>query len=170
MKKFTHILLMVFPGFSLASVSDGPYLGVEIGAANQIVNFTPSTFNLNTNGSNLSNSSVGFLTRLNFGYNLSRYSGFELGVSYSFPAVHNYPNNEGSLNSTLTNLDMSYLLYLPTLIDKWSVFGRVGVAYDWIGSGSGCGCNSTVSNPSGSSLADVLGAGLMYRITPNASF
>lgn len=167
--RYKSVVFLLLPGFAISSVSNGPYVGIEIGAANQIVNFTPSTFGLNTNGSSLYNSSVGFLTRLNIGYNLDRYNGFELGTTYNFETNHNLPNGDGSLNTTATTLDLSYLLYLPTFVSKWSIFGRFGVAYDWINTSATC-CDLGNGNPSGSSFADVLGAGLMHRITPNTSF
>lgn len=169
-KKIATVFVCCLPGVLFASVSNGPYVGLEIGAANQIINFTPSTFNLDTNGSTLYNPEVGFLARLNLGYNINRFNGFELGTTYNFGTTHNYPNNQGNLNTPVTTIDFSYLIYLPTIVNQWSVFGRVGLAYDWTGSSYSCNGVSSLGNISGSGFADVLGAGLMYRITPNTSF
>ena len=171
MKAILKILLGLTPGICLAGISEGGYFGFELGAANQIVQFNPAAFNLNTNGSSLYNPALGFLSRFNLGYNLNKYAGFELGTTYNFATGHNYPSGNGILSTTATAIDLSYLLYLPTIIDKWSVFGRVGGAFNWIGSEGICNCNtSSVINPSGSSFADVLGAGIMYRLTPSVSF
>ena len=71
-----------------------------------------------------------------------------------------------------TTVDASYILSLPTVIERLSVFGRIGVAYDWINSSTGsCGCGgSTVGILTGSSFADVVGAGIKYRMSPKLSW
>jgi len=153
----------------LASVSNGFYTGIEGGVANQLVNFTPSAFTLNTNGSNLDNYALGMLLRLNLGYNFDKYNGLELGTTYDFAVSHNYPNGMGSISPSATTLDASYLLYLPTVIEKLSVFGRVGVSYDWVSCQVECNCNNDLV-VSGSDFADVLGAGIKYNLSPQFSF
>lgn len=161
--------LGVTPLSVLASVSNGPYIGLEVGGANQLIKFVPSNFSINTNGSNLDNYALGFLMRLNLGYNIDKYNGFELGTTYDFTTGHSYPNGMGNLNTNAWTLDGSYILYLPTIVEKLSVFGRLGVAYDWINNNSDCNCagNPTVS---GNGVADILGAGIKYNLSPQASF
>jgi hypothetical protein len=166
-------ILIGIPFISYATVSNGPYVGLELGTANQIVTYQPSAFDLNTNGSQLYNPNYSFLGRVNLGYNVDKYNGFELGTSYFFSSSSSYPNGNGSMSTNTTSLDLSYLLYLPISSTKISVFGRLGFAYDWINNANsgGCGCGTSSNlNPSGSNLADVIGAGLKYNIGPHTSF
>lgn len=158
----------LFITLSYATVSDGPYIGAELGGSNQNVNFLPSSFNLNTNGSNLDNPHWGMMARLNLGYNLDQYSGFEFGTSYTLPISHQFPDSSGNTNLSVTSLDWSYILSIPTIVDGWSVFGRAGFSYNWLNGGNGCGCEN--NNLNGYGFADVLGAGLKYNISPNTSF
>ncbi len=174
MKKSILILSLLISSQCYATVSDGPYLGINIGGANQNISFLPNSFNLNTNGSNLSNYSWSFLTRLNVGYNIDKWNGFELAPSYIFSSNYQYPNNNSSVSFSATTLDLSYIGYLPISDTKLSVFGRIGIAYDWVnnGSNSGCSYSSTTQglNPAGSNFADILGAGIKYNLGPNSSF
>lgn len=172
MKKIipTTILCTVLLPAAWASVNSGPYVGIELGTDNQIVNFVPSAFNLNTSSSQLYNPNWGFAGRINFGYNFNKYNGIELAPTYYFSQSYNYPNDFGSTGINATSLDFSYIPTFPITDSKWSVFGRLGVAYDWVNSSnSSCNCGAS-SVPSGSNVADVLGAGLRYRISLNSSF
>ena len=163
------LLTVSFPTW--ASVNSGPYVGVELGTDNQIVNFVPSAFNLNTNGSQLYSPNWGFAGRINFGYNFNKYNGVELAPTYYFSQNYNYPNGSGSTGISATSLDLSYLPTFPIADSKWSVFGRLGIAYDWINSSTSSSCNCGVSStPSGSNVADVIGAGFRYRISLKSSF
>ena len=103
--------------------------------------------------------------RFNLGYNADKYNGFELGFNYNALPGYAYPNNAGSLTGSVSTLDASYILYLPTIVQKLSVFGRVGVGYDWINGNSSNGLS-----PSGANFADVLGAGIKYNISRKMSF
>lgn len=167
------LLLLIFaPIYCFATVSNGPYVGLEAGVANQITVFNANT-PYNSSASNAYSPNLGFLGRLNLGYNLTKYSGFELGGTYNFGAGFNYPDGNGSMNINATTVDLSYLFYLPTSFEGVSVFARVGGAYDWINSTSsnGCNCGSDISgNSSGGGFADVLGAGVKYNITSKTSF
>lgn len=162
MKKIL-ILILFFPILSYATVSDGPYVGLEIGAANQISTINGGTqFN---SGSNAYEPSIGILGRINLGYNTNKYNGFELGGTYNFNTSFNYPNG-GSMTLNAKTIDASYLFSLPTYVDSLSVFARVGVAYDWI---SGSNNGGISGNPEASSIADVLGAGIKYNLTSKTS-
>lgn len=162
MKKLLAVIC-TFPAFTFATVSDGPYVGLEIGAANQIITFNGNTpFN---NGTNSYNPSIGILGRLNLGYNTNKYNGFELGGTYNFNTEFNYPNG-GSMTLNAKTIDASYLFSLPTYVDSLLVFARVGIAYDWI---SGSNNGGVIGNPEASSIADVLGAGVKYNITSKTS-
>ena len=76
-------MVLVLPCLAHATVSDGSYIGIEAGLANQIVKFNSASFNIDTNGSRLYNSAFGVTTRLNLGYNIDEYNGVELGVNYN---------------------------------------------------------------------------------------
>ncbi len=159
------IVFLFFIANVQASVSNGPYIGAEIGTTNQTMQFNSGTFNTsNTYNINLDNSNWALVGRLNLGYNIDKYNGFELGYNYNSLSSYTYPNNTGSLTGNVSILDASYLLYLPTTVQKLSVFGRIGVAYDWIN-----GNSSNAISPSGSNFADVLGAGIKYNISPKTS-
>lgn len=166
------IVMLGITTYSNATVSTGPYVGIELGAANQIINYQASAFNLSTNGAQLYNPEWTFLGRLNFGYNLNKYTGFELGTNYFFNSSSPYPNGNGSMSTNTTALDLSYIAYLPISQSKFSAFARVGVAYDWItnSSSAGCGCSQANFQPSGTNFADVLGAGLKYNLGAHTSF
>lgn len=175
MKLRLVILFSVISVPCFAGVMSGPYVGASIGVDNQIVTFNPGVANISTNGSQLYNSSAGFMGRLNVGYNFNKYSGIELAPSYYFPQNYNYPAG-GSVDIGATSLDLSYLFSLPISQSKFSVFGRVGLAYDWVNSGSenntNCGCgNQSLSNLaiSGSNFADLIGSGLNYNLSNNTS-
>ncbi len=164
--KILFVITQLLIGTAYASVSNGPYTGIEVGLSDQKMNFNSGTFNsTNTMNTTLDSTNWTFIGRLNLGYNVDKYTGFELGYSYNSLAGYAYPNNSGSLNGTVSTLDASYLLYLPTTIQKLSVFGRVGLAYDWIN-----GNQADALNPSGSGFADLLGAGVKYNINPKTSF
>jgi len=165
------ILLLFFISNVIASVSEGPYIGLEAGLANQNTSFNQNILNLNLNGSTINNYSYGLLARLNLGYNGDKYNGFELGTNYYFSTSHSYPVGNSNLNTNALTLDASYILNLPTAIEKLSIFGRVGVAYDWINIGNqSCNCNTSSNLQNGSGLADILGAGIKYNISPKTSF
>ena len=173
--KLLPLLLFTLSTSVYATVSSGPYVGIELGTDNQIINFQSSAFGLNTSNSQLYNPSWGFMGRLNFGYNFDKYNGIELSPNYLFSTNYNYPNNNGSMSIDATTLDLSYLAYLPITQSKLSVFGRIGFAYNWINnSGSnttGCNCGNSAqfSSPTGSNFADVIGAGLKYNLGTNSS-
>lgn len=159
------LILIIFPGCAFATVSNGPYVGIEAGVSNQIMIFNGNTSE-NTTSNNSYNTSLGGIVRLNLGYTLNRYSSFELGGNYTFSNSFVSPiGSTFSLNNTST--DFSYLLNLPTTFNGVSVFGRIGAAYDWINSNS-CNCNG--GGVSGSNLTDALGAGVRYNLTSNTSF
>ena len=170
------LILLVLPCLSHATVSDGSYIGIEAGLANQIVKFNASAFNVDANGATLYKSAYGITTRLNLGYNIDEYNGFELGINYNLTTNITAPTGDSAINAAVWSFDGSYILSLPTAIRKLSAFGRVGVAYNWMpttNNSSGCNC-STVVTPStdisGSSISDVLGAGIKYNINRNTSF
>ncbi len=169
--RLASILVLVSTKYSYATVSSGPYVGVELGAANEIINYQASAFNINANGAQLYSPQWTFLGRLNFGYNVSKYYGFELSPSHYFTSNSPYPSGTGSMSTNTTALDFSYIAYLPISQTKLSVLGRVGVAYDWIGNSSSgeCGCNQANFQPSGNNFADVLGAGLKYNLGAHTS-
>jgi opacity protein-like surface antigen len=170
---FGIALIFCLTSYSHATVSDGPYLGLELGAANQIINYQANSFNVATNGVQLYNSELTFLGRLNLGYNANKYNGFELGTSYYFNSGSNYPTGSGSMSTNTTSLDLSYIGYLPISQSKFSVFGRIGAAYDWINNSSANDSNGGIfvgMRPSASSFADIVGAGLKYNLGRNASF
>ncbi len=164
-KIYLTIATLLIMSNSIATVSNGPYVGVNIGAANQAINYQASAFNLNTNGSQLYNPEWSFMSRLNLGYNSSKNNGFELGTSYFFSSDSNYPDGSGTMSTNTTSADISYLGYLPISQTKLSVFGRIGVAYDWVSTSS----TSSLS-PSGENFADILGAGLKYNINGKTTF
>lgn len=167
MKKL--LLLTLVPVFGFASVSNGPYAGLEAGVSNQIDIFNSSTA-YNQNNSPTYASNQAFLMRLNAGYNFSKYSGLELGGTYNFGTSVSYPNSSAAnMNIQATTLDFSWLLYLPTTVDSLFVFGRVGGAYDWLNGSGGCNCNGTTA-PGGGAFTDVLGAGVKYNVTSKTSF
>ena len=155
-----YLLLGVVATSVFANANSGAYLGLELGAANQSVNFNQSAFNLNTSNSSVINSQWNGIGRFYGGYNFNRYTGLEAGVSYTLPTGYNYPDNNGSLFSSSTVVDISYIPMLPIAYSNWSIFGRIGVGYAWLPGG-----NSAQYNSSGSNLTDVLGAGLRYKFS-----
>lgn len=172
MKKYIGMWLFVIQ-FANASVSDGPYIGIEGGIANQEVNFSNGSFNLNSNGLNLATAATAFLLRGNLGYSFNKYSALEVGSTYTFNSSIVNPAG-GNFNINATTIDLSYLLSLPTSVDRLSVFGRIGFSYNWINSASegNCTCNpnSSTTGINGSNFADVLGAGIKYRLSPSLSW
>lgn len=163
MKKQLLIILCGLTGLACATANSGAYLGLEVGAANQSLDFNQSAFNLNTGSSNVVNTQLNGIGRFYSGYNLDKYTGFEAGLSYSLPTGYSYPNSNGTFNSGATVFDISYIPMLPIADSKWSAFGRIGVNYTWLtGDSNDCGCSNNISG-SGSSFADVLGAGMRYR-------
>ena len=158
------IFSLFYSCLTFATVSNGPYAGIEIGGVNQTMVFNASSYNSNTT-STLSENNWSFLGRLNLGYNMDKYSGFELGFNYNALPGYTYPNNSGSFNGDVTTLDGSFLVSIPTTLTKLSVFGRIGAAYDWIN-----GSSTNGMTPSGEDFADVLGAGIKYNISPKTSF
>lgn len=158
MKKLIITLSLISSSCVYASTTSGPYVGMELGAANQIVEFNSNAIS-GTNGSSY-NSQATFMGRMNFGYNVDRNNGFELSPSYYVGQGFNYPNGQGTMNLNGTSLDLSYLPNLPLTATHWSVFGRMGVAYDWFG---------TQTSQSASNFADVLGAGLRYNMNASLS-
>lgn len=157
-KKYLLLSLVVTGVF--ANANSGAYLGLEVGAANQSINFNQSAFNLNTSNSSVLNSQWNGIGRIYSGYNFNRYTGLEAGVSYTMPTGYSYPDNNGSFFSPATVVDVSYVPMLPIAYSNWSVFGRIGVGYAWLPDGS-----SSQYNSSGSNLTDVLGAGLRYKFS-----
>ena len=159
-----------------ASVNDGIYIGINGGATNNIVTLNASTYSaVQTGVSQLYNASVGYNIGLDAGYNFDANNGLELGYNYFSPTSVSIPSSTTNLTTSATALSLSYKLYLPTFVDSWSVFGRLGVAYDSVSQGafnSSCSCNCTNNlqqNAQGASFADILGAGLKYKMSTNAS-
>lgn len=150
-----------------ATVSSGPYFGVEIGGSSQTMNYNASSFDINLSGNNISDSSWTFIGRLNLGYNFSKFNGLELGYSLNALPEYTYPGATGAFSGNVSTLDASYILSIPTIIQKFSIFGRIGVGYDFINSSSS---STSVASPSGANFTDVLGAGIKYNLTPKTSF
>ncbi|MBX9866711.1 MAG: porin family protein [Burkholderiales bacterium] len=146
-----------------ATANNGAYVGVSAGLSNQSMNFANAPFNLNTNGSNLDNNQWGGLVRLFGGYNFSSYTGVEMGASINTGTTYTYPNNAGTMNMNTTTWDLSYIPMLPIKNSDFTVFGRVGVAYDWISNSGYSGGSQSGLEPSGSNLVDMLGAGVRYK-------
>lgn len=157
---------LISSAFVANAEQSGFYIGGAVGGSNQINNFTPSAFNVNTGGSSLNNSSWTFDGRIDGGYNLDKYNGFELGYMYTTGASFGLPDSSGTLNVNASTIDLSYILTVPVKIPGFSVFGRVGVGYDAVNS-SGSSSNPLYPqfNPSGSSFADVLGAGVKWDVS-----
>jgi opacity protein-like surface antigen len=150
--KFYHlgISLFIFMPYAFASVSTGAYIGFEAGVANEILNY---------------NAASAFLVRGNLGYNINKFNGFELGITYNFNVSYPGLNALENFNINATTLDATYILSLPAVVEKLSVFGRIGFAYDWLNSSGICDCTiNKVMN--GNGFADVLGAGIKYSISP----
>ncbi len=164
-------MILIFTRTAYATVSTGPYIGIELGTDNQIITYQPSAYGINTNGSQLYNANYGFMGRLNFGYAFDRYNSIEIGPSYYFSQNYNFPAGNGTMGVSATSLDFSYLPSLPISQSKLSVFGRLGFAYDWINSDvSSCNCNNFNNQVlSGSNFADVIGAGLKYNFSVHSS-
>lgn len=157
-----------------ATVSNGGYMGIGVGVVNQLLQFQVNSFALNLTEARVNSAALGALGRLNLGYNANKYMGFELGLTYNFIVSHKYPNNiDKSIKTGGWSLDGSYLLYLPTVINKVSVFGRIGLAYDWItdGSSSVCKCvhGQITENTFGNGFVDIVGMGLKYNLFPKLS-
>lgn len=169
-KRIILNLIIIFMCYDAsASVSNGFYVGLEAGMSNQEVNYSSSYFNINTNGSVLSSSGQAVIGRLNLGYAASKYNSFELGINSNFMASQSYPANSNGVSMSTSNLDASYLLSLPLAIDRFAVFGRLGISYDWINSGGLCGCGNG-NSLSGNNFADILGAGVKYNVSPSLSW
>lgn len=166
MQKKLLIGLLAVSSYVSASVSNGFYAGLEAGIANQVVSYNSSEFNFASNGVAFSSSGLSAIGRLNLGYTSSKYNSFELGTNYNFAATLLYPNAGSSISTSAWNTDASYLLSFPLAIDRFAVFGRGGFAYDWINSNNLCSC-SGLSGITGNGLADILGAGVKYNISPN---
>lgn len=162
MKKLIISLFTIIPAISFASTTNGPYVGIALGAANEINQLDSSYFNVNTGPTTLYEPRVAFMGRLNFGYNFSRYNGIELAPSYYFPQQVDYPKN-GNGNLQGTSLDLTYLPNLPLTTNRWSVFGRLGASYNWMN------LNSNELTANSSTFADVLGAGIRYNMSASNS-
>ena len=163
------ILMLGFLGFAVnaSAYSSGFYAGVGVGGSNQIVDFQPSAFNQNTNGSTLSDSTWTFDGRIDGGYKIDSFNSFELGWMYTSQASYGLPDGSNNINLNASTVDLSYIFTAPTKIPHFSVFGRLGVAYDFInatGGGCNCGVNNAMS-PAGENFADILGAGVKWDIS-----
>lgn len=165
MKKLI-VFLFLAGGVSAAqaTVTSGAYLGLEVGGANQNINYNTSSFDINTNGTSLTNNNWTGIGRLFGGYNFSRYNALEAGLSQSLSNSFSTPSNN-TFSSTSTVFDISYLPMLPVSNSNFNVYGRLGVGYAWLPGGQvGCNCNGgTQWNASGSNFTDVLGAGVRYK-------
>lgn len=165
MRKLLLIICSVFT-VSVYASSSGFYAGVEAGGSNQILNFVPGAYGFNTNGSSLTNSTWTFDGRLDGGYKLDRYNSFELGWMYTSQAGYSLPDNTNNIGLNASTIDLSYMFTFPTKVPGFSVFGRVGVAYDFINAnGGGCNCGVVTMNPGGSNFADILGAGIKWDVS-----
>lgn len=172
MKKIISSLILTgVVSASNASVTSGGYLGLEVGGANQNINYNASSFNINTNGTALSDSSWTGIGRVFGGYNFSRYNAVEAGLSQSLSNSFNTTASGDKFSTTSTVFDISYLPMLPISNSNINVFGRLGVGYAWLPGGQvGCNCTSDTSfNASGGGFTDVLGAGIRYKFANNWS-
>lgn len=160
-KALMIIIPIAYSASAYAWVNNGGYVGVELGASNQIASFNSGTFDVNSGSANLDATQTGFLMRANLGYQFNSYSALEMGDMYSWGGNYQYPGNasNGSVQIGSNTVDVSYLLSLPITQSNFSVFGRLGVAYQWV--------NSTGYNASGvdgGAFTDVIGAGIKYRM------
>lgn len=169
-KRILPIIAICTANSCFATANSGSYIGLELGAANQSLDFQQSAFNLNSNGSNLINNQWSGIGRIFGGYNFNKYNGVEAGFSYGTGSTYNYPDGTGSMTSNTSIIDIAYIPMLPISNSNWSVFGRLGVEYAWINSsgGEGCNCSGIINpiNPSGSNFADEIGAGMRYIMPP----
>lgn len=172
MKTKYLILLCTFAvSSSFATVTTGAYLGIELGGANQNIDYNSSAFKTNTFGTTMFDNSWTGIGRLFGGYNFNRYNALEAGFSQSLSSTFSTPT-ANNFSSTSSIFDISYLPMLPISNSNWSVFGRLGVGYVWLPGGQvGCNCNGGQQfDASGSNFADVLGAGLRYKFANNWTY
>lgn len=168
MKKLLTGLLACYAGIAAAGVTSGSYLGLEVGGANQNIDYNPSSYKVDTSGTTLFDSSWTGIGRIFGGYNFSRYNAVEAGLSQTLSNTFQTPS-DNTFSSTATVLDISYLPMLPIANSNFNVFARIGVGYSWLPGGSvGCNCDGgTQFNASGANFMDVLGAGVRYKFANN---
>lgn len=167
MRKLLLILGLTGAAINAQAYSSGFYAGLGVGGSNQIMNFQPSAYGQNTNGSSLTNSTWTFDGRIDGGYKIDNFNSFELGWMYTTQAAYSLPDGSNNMNVNASTVDLSYIFTAPTKIPGFSVFGRLGVGYDFINA-TGGGCNCGIANamsPGGSNFADVLGAGVKWDVT-----
>lgn len=175
MKKIYLLVLFISSAKSFASVTEGIYLGINGGLTNNIVTYNTSTYTEQATGSQLYNANVGYNLGVDIGYNFNKYNGLEFGGNYLSQTTSELPGNTGNLSTAATAISISYILNLPTLIKDLAVFGRLGIAYDSVNQGitsqSNCNCsnNSIGSSAQGANFADILGAGLRYKLSGHST-
>lgn len=169
MKKLTFLILSISPLLVFASgVYGGYYIGADIGATNRILHFKdPYPGQLDLHGSQLYTSKFGLSTRLDVGYNLNPHSGVEVGYGYFGETKSNYPHG-GAWATSTNSVDISWLPYFPIAQSDFSLFGRVGLAYNSISIKTSSDTLSRSSSSSG--LAEELGLGVLYTYNPSIAF
>ena len=158
-KKLIILSCSIISTQAFAWVNNGVYIGGEIGTNNQITSLNNSAFNINGGNSSLNGGNTGFMGRLNLGYQFNSYSSLEFGENYAWNSDFQFPNDWGVARIRNNFIDFSYLLSLPITQSNFSVFGRAGVSYNWVGS------NETDLSVNGSAFSTEVGAGMKYNIT-----
>lgn len=161
-----HKLLYLLPIVSFSCFAE-TYIGIAGGGSNQITQ-------IDTNDSTLGDfhpysSRWSATGRVDTGYNFNKYNAIEAGYNYYGKVTNELPLGD-SITGGGSAVDLSYKLMLPTKIQDFSVFGRVGIAYDMANSGlfiSNCHCGTISTN--GYGWTDVLGAGVKYQAARHIS-
>lgn len=164
-------IFIAVSSFASAGVTQGTYVGLSVGGANQFMNFNQGSFNQNTSGNDVIGQQWSGVGRVFSGYNFGRYAALEGGFAYTTSADFNYPNGLGDFNMNASTLDVSFLPMLPVSNSPITVFGRLGVTYNWLTTNSdNCNCDGkSLSAPYSANFADELGAGVRYKINANFS-
>ncbi len=147
------------------------YVGINGGLTNNIVTYSSSLYNQQQAGAQLYNAKFGYNLGIDVGYNFNKYNGLELGANFLSQTSSQLLNTTENLSTAATAISLSYILNLPTLVKNLTVFGRFGAAYDLINQGlaqqSNCNCsnNSVGADIQGANVADIIGAGLRYKLS-----
>ena len=137
------------------------YVGLELGVDNQTLSGSNSTYI--PSAGNFTTNNVSFIGRVQGGYIFDKYNSIEVGYNYLSGLNYQLPN-DSSITGSTNVVDLSYILSIPTMIDNFAVYARVGAAYDWISASTN---DNLLGTPSGSGVVDVLGAGIKYKIAEN---
>lgn len=165
MKNNVLILLAIFaitttqPSYGVVT-----YLGAEAGVTNQIFTGNPGAFDVDLSGGQFTSNSYNLSGRGQGGLIFDEYNSIEVGYNYYSNTSFNLPDGS-TINGNNNLVDLSYILTIPTWINGFGVYARLGIGYNW--SNLSDFDNSNTGGVMANSFTDVLGAGVKFRISSN---